>query len=86
MAFPSVLIFHDVPESIDYEMTSKHSPDVIKGKIPPRLAAAQQRLSRLTDEDGERSKVPFLSIPITLLFLCPLTITWGLKMLITKKD
>ena len=33
MAFPSVLIFHDVPESIDYEMTSKHSPDVIKGKI-----------------------------------------------------
>ena len=33
MAFPSVLIFHDVPESIDYEMASKHSPDVIKGKI-----------------------------------------------------
>ena len=33
MAFPSVLIFNDVPESIDYEMTSKHSPDVIKGKI-----------------------------------------------------
>lgn len=33
MAFPSVLIFHDVPESIDYEMISKHSPDVIKGKI-----------------------------------------------------
>ena len=33
MAFPYVLIFHDVPESIDYEMTSKHSPDVIKGKI-----------------------------------------------------
>ena len=33
MAFPAVLIFHDVPESIDYEMTSKHSPDVIKGKI-----------------------------------------------------
>ena len=32
MAFPSVLIFHDVPESIDYEMTLKHSPDVIKGK------------------------------------------------------
>jgi hypothetical protein len=26
-------IFHDVPESIDYEMTSKHSPDVIKEKI-----------------------------------------------------
>ena len=33
MAFPSVLIFHDVPESIDYKMTSKHSPDVIKEKI-----------------------------------------------------
>lgn len=33
MAFPSVLIFHDAPESIDYEMTSKHSPNVIKGKI-----------------------------------------------------
>ena len=28
---------------------------------PPRLAAAQQRLSRLTDEDGERSKVLFIT-------------------------
>ena len=33
MAFPSVLVFHDIPESIDYEITSKHSADVIKGKI-----------------------------------------------------
>lgn len=28
---------------------------------PPRLATAQQRLSRLTDEDGERSKVLFIT-------------------------
>lgn len=33
MAFPSILIFNEVPEFIDYEMTSKHSPDIIKGKI-----------------------------------------------------
>ncbi len=33
MAFPSVLIFKDVPETVDYEISSKHIPDIIKGTI-----------------------------------------------------
>jgi hypothetical protein len=33
MAFPSVLIFKDPPKFIDYEITSKHQPEVIKGRI-----------------------------------------------------
>lgn len=33
VTFPSVLIFKDIPKEIEYEITSKHSPDVIKGKI-----------------------------------------------------
>ena len=33
MAFPSVLAFKNPPEEIEYEITSKHVPDVIKGKI-----------------------------------------------------
>lgn len=33
MAFPSVLMFKNVPQRIEYEITSKHIPEVIKGKI-----------------------------------------------------
>ena len=33
MAFPSVLIFKDVPEVVNYEISSKHIPDIIKGTI-----------------------------------------------------
>lgn len=33
MAFPSVLIFEEVPEFIEYEITSKHTSKVIKGKL-----------------------------------------------------
>lgn len=33
MAFPSVLIFKDPPKFIDYEITSKYQPEVIKGRI-----------------------------------------------------
>lgn len=33
MAFPSVLMFKDTPTFIDYEITSKHLPEVLKGKI-----------------------------------------------------
>ena len=33
MAFPSVLVFDDVPETIEYEITSKHISEVIKGKV-----------------------------------------------------
>ena len=33
MAFPSVLAFKNLPEEIEYEITSKHVPDVTKGKI-----------------------------------------------------
>ena len=33
MAFPSVLMFKDTPTFIYYEITSKHLPEVLKGKI-----------------------------------------------------
>lgn len=33
MAFPSILMFENVPQTIEYEITSKHIPDVVKGKI-----------------------------------------------------
>lgn len=33
MTFPSVLVFENVPEVIEYEITSKHTPEIIKGKI-----------------------------------------------------
>lgn len=33
VAFPSVLVFKDLPKEIKYEITSKHSPDIIKGEI-----------------------------------------------------
>lgn len=33
MAFPSVLVFENVPEVIEYEITSKHTSEIIKGKI-----------------------------------------------------
>lgn len=33
MAFPSVLVFEKVPEKINYEISSKHSPAVVKGEI-----------------------------------------------------
>lgn len=33
MAFPSVLMFKSVPQTIEYEITSKHVPEVIKGKL-----------------------------------------------------
>ena len=33
VAFPSVLVFKEVPEFIEYEITSKFVPEVIKGKI-----------------------------------------------------
>lgn len=33
MVFPSVLIFNNVPNVIDYEISSKHIPDIIRGTI-----------------------------------------------------
>ncbi|HGD1071773.1 TPA: hypothetical protein ACG7WW_002024, partial [Streptococcus agalactiae] len=33
MAFPSILMFKNIPEAIEYEITSKHIPEIIKGKI-----------------------------------------------------
>lgn len=33
MAFPSILIFKDVPDAIKYEISSKHLPNIIKGTI-----------------------------------------------------
>ncbi len=33
MAFPSVLFFNNVPDAIDYEISSKHIPDIIRGTI-----------------------------------------------------
>ena len=33
MAFPSILMFKNLPEAIEYEITSKHIPEIIKGKI-----------------------------------------------------
>lgn len=33
MAFPSVLVFNKVPDFIEYEISSKHSQDVMKGKF-----------------------------------------------------
>ncbi len=33
MAFPSVLILKNQPKKIEYEITSKHISDVIKGEI-----------------------------------------------------
>ena len=33
MALPSVLVFGRIPEKIEYEITSKHVPDIIKGHI-----------------------------------------------------
>ncbi len=33
ISFPSVLVFKNVPKEIEYIITSKHMPDVIKGKM-----------------------------------------------------
>ena len=33
MAFPSVLVFEEVPDSIDYEISSKYVDELVKGKI-----------------------------------------------------
>ncbi len=33
IAFPSVLVFKDIPKEIEYEITSKHTPNIAKGKI-----------------------------------------------------
>lgn len=33
MAFPSKLLFKNVPRTIEYEITSKFTPDMVKGKI-----------------------------------------------------
>ena len=33
MAFPSKLLFKNVPSTIEYEITSKFTPDMVKGKI-----------------------------------------------------
>ena len=33
MAFPSVLVFKEVPDSIDYEIRSKHVAELVKGTI-----------------------------------------------------
>lgn len=33
MAFPSLLVFKDIPDTIDYEISSKHIPDIIRGTI-----------------------------------------------------
>lgn len=33
MAFPSVLMFKNIPEAITYEITSKYLPDVVQGNI-----------------------------------------------------
>lgn len=33
IAFPSVLVLKDIPEMVEYEMSSKFMPDIVKGKI-----------------------------------------------------
>ena len=33
IAFPSALVFRNVPDEIEYEISSKFVPNVIKGKI-----------------------------------------------------
>lgn len=33
MAFPSIIMFRNIPEYIEYEITSKHIPEVLKGRI-----------------------------------------------------
>ena len=33
MAFPSVLVFKEIPDSIDYEISSKYIEEVVKGTI-----------------------------------------------------
>mgnify|MGYP000885798340 FL=1 len=33
MAFPSILIFKEFPEFIEYEITSRYIPNIVKGKI-----------------------------------------------------
>ena len=33
MAFPSILMFNDVPKTIEYEITSRNIPEVIKGQL-----------------------------------------------------
>ncbi|MBQ5918609.1 MAG: hypothetical protein IIW92_08625 [Lachnospiraceae bacterium] len=33
MTFPSVLLFKQIPEYMEYEITSKHISEIIKGKI-----------------------------------------------------
>ena len=33
MAFPSVLMFKDTPAYIEYEISSKHIPEILKSKL-----------------------------------------------------
>lgn len=33
MAFPTILLFSDIPEKLAYEITSKYNPEVVKGEI-----------------------------------------------------
>lgn len=35
-AFPSVLVFHLIPDSIDYEISSKYVADIVRGTIEIR--------------------------------------------------
>ena len=36
MAFPSVLVFKEIPDSIDYEISSKYVADIVRGTIEIR--------------------------------------------------
>ena len=36
MAFPSVLVFKEIPDFIDYEISSKYVADVVKGTVEIR--------------------------------------------------
>lgn len=37
MSLPSILVFNNVPEQIEFEIRSKHLPDIVKGKIKINL-------------------------------------------------
>ncbi len=36
MAFPSALVFKEIPDSIDYEISSKYVADIVRGTIEIR--------------------------------------------------
>lgn len=33
MAFPSVLVFKEIPDFVDYEISSKYVADIVKGTV-----------------------------------------------------